>query len=200
MRKTILILTAMLLIVGSVVPVEAASRLQVVRSAVPKVVETVTKTAGKVGDDISSFFWRNKMAITTGTVLATAATNPEPFIDGAVALANGPPVVIQSNGEYPIVKRSRSIDGGGYTFIGSLLGIARLVGMYKYGGRAKTVAKIVTVILLIGFVLFCCNAVRADCFDTEIAATLNVPPWGWRILWDTLTNVIMVVILLLVPT
>ena len=197
MRKIILMLAAALLIVGVVGSAEAASKLQMVRSAVPKVVETVTKTAGKVGDDISSFFWRNKASIVTGTALVTAATNPVPFVEGAVAAINGPPTVIVQNVD---PKKTRTTpDRSSYVFFGSLLGILTLIGMYKCGGRARTVAKITTVVLLVGAILFCCNAVRADVFDTELAAMINVPSWGWRVFWDCATNLLMVVILLLVP-
>ena len=200
MRKIAFILAA-LIVVGVVNSAEASSRLQAIRSTVPKVVEAATRTAGKVGDGISSFFWRNKVAITSGTALVTVATNPEPFIDGVVAVVNGPPAVLQNSGEHPIVqtgkKRNRSVDWSGYVFLGG--GILALVGMYGYGGRARTVAKVAVVVLLVGFVLLCCNAVRADGF-TEIEAMVNVPPHGWRVIWDMVTNIIMLVIHLLVPT
>ena len=200
MRKFAFILAA-LIVVGVVVPAEAANRLQLLRSKVPTIVEAATKTVGKVGDGISSFFWRNKASIVTGTVLVTAATHPELVAESAVAVAQGPPTVTVQSGEYTVVpKRTRSVDWNVYVFLGGLLGILALIGMYGYGGRARTIAKIVGVVLLVGFVVSCCGVVRADSFDAEIDAMVNVPPWGWRVIWDVTTNIIMLVILLLVPT
>ena len=201
MRKFALILAA-LIVAGVVESAEAANRLQVIRFKVPAIVETATKTAGKVGGDISSFFWRNKVAITTGTVLVTAATNPELVAESVVAAVTRPPTVIVQNGdptgEYTVVtpQKIRSAGWSGYVFLGG--GILALTGMYGYGGRARTIAKVAVVVLLVGFVLFCCNAVRADSF-TEIEAMVNVPPWGWKFLWDMLTNILMIVIFLCVP-
>ena len=204
MRKFALILAA-LIVVGVVNSAEAANKRlqQTIRSAVPKAVDTATKTIGKIGGDVSSFFWRNKASIVTGTVLVTAATNPEPFIEGAVAAAQGPPtVVVQSgspSGGYAVVPRkNHSVDWSGYVFLSGLLGILALIGMYVYGGRMRTVAKVTVVVLLVGFVAFCCGVVRADGFD-EINAMVNVPPHGWRVIWDVVTNLLMIVLLLLVP-
>ena len=105
MRKIILLLAAVL-VVSVVESVEAANRLRTIRSAVPKIVSTATKSLAKIGDGVSSFLWRNKGAITTGTVLVTATTNPEPFIDGVVAVANGTPILIQDGDRTVALKTS----------------------------------------------------------------------------------------------
>ena len=195
MRKFALILAA-LIVVGIVNSVEAANRLQIIRSAVPRVMNT----AMKIGDDVAGFFWKNKVAITTGTLLVTAATNPEPFVEGAVAVVNGPPVVIQNTGDYPIAqKRVRSTDWSGYVVLGTLIGIGGLILMYEAGGRARTVAKIVTVALFVGFVLFCCGVVRADVPDANDTVICAVQPLGGAFWWNRLFDLLTIIILLFLP-
>jgi len=132
-RKFILILTV-LVILCVVNTAEAAYRCVIV----PKVVSTATRSLIKVGEDVVGFFWKNKVAIATGTVLVTAAMQPQPFIDGAIAVAAGPPVVIQHSGGYGVVPRQ-----GGYIFPVVLIGIVTLVVLYMYGGQARIVAKLI---------------------------------------------------------
>lgn len=42
---------------------------------------------GKYGDRAMDFVWRNKLALLTGTTLAAFIANPEPFLDGAIQVA-----------------------------------------------------------------------------------------------------------------
>jgi|GEM_PF-732017 len=42
---------------------------------------------GKYGDRAMDFVWRNKLALLTGTTLAAFVANPEPFLDGAIQVA-----------------------------------------------------------------------------------------------------------------
>ena len=182
MRKFILILTVVLLIICVNNSAQAASRF----SVLPKVVNTVTKSLIKVGEDFCGFFWRNKVAITTGTVLVTAAMQPEPFISGAVAVASGPPVVVQSTGEAPGVSRH------GYFVLAGLIGIVALLLMYKSGGRARIFAKIIAAGLLIGGVIFCCGIVRAGDFGLGTDITVCAVD---KSIWWFLINLVLIILM-----
>ncbi len=205
MQKIVLLLAAALFVAGWNNSVEAANKFQAIRMAVPRVVNTATKNLVKVGEEVSSFFWRNKVAITTGTVLVTAATHPEPFIDGAVSVAAGPPVIVQNvdSAEEPLPiptekKRTRSNDWNGYFFLGGLIGVMGLIIMYEAGGRTRTAAKIITVLLLFGVVLLCCGVARADAPGADVAAFAVWPDLG-KLFWNHLFDILMIVILLFLP-
>ena len=195
MRKYMLIPAAMLsVVVGLAASVEAANRIQTIRSSVPKVVNTATKSLVKVGDDISSFLWRNKGTITTGTVLVTAASNPEAFIDGAVAMAAGPPILIQDGDRTVIQKRVRSGNWNGYILLAGLIGILGLIVLRKSSARTWTVAKVVTVALLFGLVIAWCGIARADDFSTIFVSTCVVP-FGW----NRIIDIVLIIVMLFLP-
>ena len=182
MRKFILILTVVLFIICVNNSTQAASRY----SVMPKVVNTATKSLIKVGEEFCGFFWKNKVAITTGTVLVTAAMQPEPFISGAVAVASGTPVVVQSTGEAPGGSRHR------YFVLASLIGVAALVGMYKFGGKARIFAKIIAAVLLIGGVIFCCGVARADDFGLGTDVTVCAVDKSF---WWFLINLVLIILM-----
>jgi len=181
-RKFILIL-AVLVVLCVVNTAEAAYRCAVV----PKVVNSTTRSIIKVGEDFFGFFWRNKVAIATSTILVTAATQPQPFIDGAVAVASGPPVLIQHPGVYGVTPRQ-----GGHFFPVALIGVVVLIGMYMYGGQARTAAKIIALALLIGGVIFCCGVARADVSDLGLDATTCTVD---RSIWWFIINLILIILL-----
>ena len=193
MRKIILLLAAVL-VACVVESVEAASRFQAIRSAVPKAMNTATKSLVKVGDGISSFLWRNNGTITTSTVLVTVASNPEPFIDGAVAIAAGPPILIQDGDRTAIQKRARSGNWNGYILLAGLIGILGLIVLRKSSARTWTVAKVVTVALLIGLVIACCGIACADDFGTIFAPTC-VAPFGW----NRIIDLVLIIVMLFLP-
>ncbi len=205
MQKIVLLLAAALFVVGWNNSVEAANRLQTLRSAVPRVVDTAMKSLVKVGEDFSSFFWRNKVAITTGTVLVTAATHPEPFIDGAVAVAAGPPVIVRNvdSAEEPLPiptekKWTRSSGWGGYVFLAGLIGVMGLIIMYEAGGRTRTAAKIITVLLLFVAVLLCCGVARADAPGADVAACAVWPDLS-KLFLSYIFDIILIVVMLFFP-
>ena len=195
MRNFIILAVAALLVACAVESVEAASRLQAIRSVAPKVVNTATKSLAKVGDDISSFLWRNKGSITTGTALVTVATNPEPFIDGAVAMVAGPPILIQDGDRTVIQKRARSGNWNGYIFPAGLIGILGLIVLCKSSARTRTVAKVVTVVLLIGLVIASCGIACADDFGTVFDTTCPAWHWGGGRIFD----LVLIVVMLFLP-
>ena len=200
MRKYMLIPAAMLsVVVGLAASVEAANRIQTIRSAVPKVVNTATKSLVKVGDDISSLLWRNKGTFTTGTVLVTVASNPEPFIDGAVAMVAGPPILIQDGDRTVIQKRVRSGNWNGYIFLAGLIGILGMIVLRKSSARTRTVAKIVTVALLIGLVIAWCGVARADDFGTVFAPTCAAWPFGWHWGGGRILDLVLIIVMLFLP-
>ena len=49
----------------------------------------IVNFVGKTCDDAANVLWRNKGAVTLGTVLVTAAANPEPFIEGTTTIIGG---------------------------------------------------------------------------------------------------------------
>jgi len=233
-RNFITLAVAAVLVACVVESVEAANRLWTIRSSVPKVVNTATKSFGKIGDGVSSFLWRNKGAITTGTVLVTAATNPEPFIDGVVAVANGPPILIQDGDRTVALKTSAN--WGGYIVLGSLACMVGLIVLYEAGGKLRTIAKIatallisvalfwlgvigadiliglialltaivlwtlrtdpkiVTAVLLIGFVIAGCGVACADDFGTIFDPTC-VAPFGW----NRIIDIVLIIVMLFLP-
>ena len=199
MRKIIMLAVATVLVACVVESVEAASRIQTIRSAVPKVVNTATKSLGKIGDGVSSFLWRNKGTITTGTVLVTVASNPEPFIDGAVAMAAGPPILIQDSDRTVIQKRARSGYWGGYIFLAGLIGILGLIVLCKSSARMRTVAKIVIVALLIDLVIAGCGVARADDFGTVFAPTCAAWPFGWHWGGGRILDLVLIIVILFLP-
>ena len=183
MQKTMLMLAVALGIVGCDNSAEAANRLQAIRSAVPKVVNATIK----VGDDLSAFFWRNKVAITTGTLLVTAATCPEVFVDGAVAVASGPPVIVQ-NYESVVQKRTRQIP---WQVFGGMIVTLILGVMYATGGRSRTAAKIVAVVLLLGGALLFTTTAWAGPGMVEAVAG--------RSIWSYLLDLVLILLMLTIP-
>ncbi len=211
MKKVVLVLAAALVVAGWAGSVEAASRGRMIRSAIPRVVDSATKCFVKVGEAASGLFWRNKVAIAAGTALVTVASHPEPFIDGAVAVAAGPPIVVA--GVDPAVKPvvvSRNTRPTGSTgswngglILGGLIGLLGLIVLYETGGRARTAAKVITVVALFTAVLFFCGvagAAEVGCAQgtTSLSATALptvVPPvaaiFNWRIVLDFVLILLM---------
>ena len=157
---------------------------QAIRSAVPKAMNTATKSLVKVGDGISSFLWRNK-----GTVLVTAASNPEAFIDGAVAMANGPPILIQDGNRTVALKISAN--WGGYIVLGSLACMMGLIVLYEAGGKLRTIAKLTTA-LLISVALFWLNVIGADILIGLIVLLTTIVLWTLRTDPKIVTAVLLV--------
>jgi hypothetical protein len=155
----------------------------------------------KIGDDVAGFFWKNKMAVTTGTFIFTAATNPEPFVEGAVAIVNGPPVVIQSTGGPPVIQqRSGSDHWTGYAVLVGLLGVCGLILMYETGGRWSTGAKVVGFILLVGVVLFFCTTARADVLGASSPVQCTAwPSLGWGFWLNRLCDLLVILVLVYLP-
>ena len=170
MRKLFLILGVTVLVVGGVATTEASSRMS---------------RLIKIGEEASNFFWRNKVAITTGTLLVTAASCPEVFVDGAVAMASGPPVIVQN---YEAAGQKRAINWN--MFVG-LIGVLTLGVMYAVGGRARSIAKIVTIILLLGGVLYFSG--------TAWAGTGSVEAVAGRSIWSYLFDLILIILMLGIP-
>jgi len=141
----------------------------------------------KLGEEASNFFWRNKVAITTGTVLVTAAACPEVFVDGAVAVASGPPVIVQ-NYDSAVPKRTRHIPWQVYggMIVTSILGV-----MYATGGRSRTAAKIVAVVLLLGGALLFTT--------TAWAGTGMVEAVAGRSIWSYLLDLVLILLMLTIP-
>ena len=152
-----------------------ASPIKTLVPRAAKVGSGIPATIGKVGDGVSNWLWRNKGTVATGTVLTTFAMKPEPFLEATTKVASG---------------------HGGF---GLLIGLAMLVGLivlYEIGGRTRTIARIVTVALLIGFVLFCCNAARADDFSTVLEPTCAAWHFGWG---GRIIDIVLIVVMLLIP-
>ena len=190
MRKFVLILLTILFVVGTRIPAEAAGRGRVVRSAV----NTVTKSLAKAGDGLSSFFWRNKVAITTGAILVTAASHPEAIIDGAATALAGPPILVQ-NPDAALRKIRPFADFGGSVFLAGLIVVLFLVLLYESGGRARIAAKLIGTVLLIALVVFCCGVARAGVPGTEINTILA----AGRSLWGFLLEIVLILLTLGVP-
>ena len=165
-------------VLGSASFAAAASPIRVLVPKAAKVVTGIPATIGKVGDGVSNWLWRNKGTVATGTVLTTFAMKPEPFLEATTKVASG---------------------HGGF---GILIGLAALVGLivlYEIGGRTRTIARIVTVALLIGLVLFCCNAARADDFSTMLEPTCIAWPIGWKFRGDRLLDIVLIAVMVLFP-
>jgi len=173
---------AALIAAGVVQSVQAANRVQMIRAMVPR----VTKSLVKASEEITSFFWKNKVSIATGTLLVTAATQPEPFINGAVAAVNGPPVVVQNSG---MMQARRG--GNGYVLLGCLIGLVVLAFMYKSGGQARTAAKIIAVCAVAGIVIFCCGVARADTFSMGFDTSVQIVS---KSLWWYIVNLIVIIL------
>ena len=63
-----------------------------------RAVTNTVNLVGKMCDNISAVIWRNKGSIAIGTTAVAVAANPEPFIQGAVAVVTGTTEkVVQSN-------------------------------------------------------------------------------------------------------
>ena len=173
MQKILLTLAvALLVIAGSIGSAEAASR---------------ASRLIKLGEEATGFFWRNKVAITTGTVLVTAATYPEVFVDGAVAVASGPPVIVQ-NFDTTVQKRTRQIPWGVFS---GLIATLVLGVMYTTGGRSRTAAKIVAVVLLLGGALLFTT--------TAWAGTGMVEAVAGRSIWSYLLDLVLILLMLTIP-
>ncbi|MCL2305686.1 MAG: hypothetical protein FWC43_10110 [Planctomycetaceae bacterium] len=140
----------------------------------------------KLGEEATSFFWRNKVAITTGTLLVTAASCPEVFVDGAVAVAVGPPIIVQNCDS---VVQKRAIN---WRVLGGVIATLTLGVMYVAGGRARITAKIVTIILLIGGVLYFSGVVHAGTGGVVEAV-------AGRSIWSYLFDLILIILMLGIP-
>ncbi len=214
MKKIVLILAAALVVASWAGAAEAASRGRMIRAAVPRVVDSATKCFVKVGEATSGFFWRNKVAIAAGTALVTIAGHPEPFIDGAVAVVAGPPIVVagvNSAGKPVVVSRNARPAGSagswnGSLVLGGLIGLLGIIVLYEADGRARTAAKVITVVALFAAVIFFCGiagAAEVGCIPetAALSETVELPAavtpvaglFNWRIVLD-------VVIILLTMT
>ena len=139
--------------------------------------------------------------VTAGTVLVTAATNPELVAEIAVAIVNGPPTIIVQNGdptgEYSTVsydkKRVRSSGWGGYTVFGGLIGIVGLILLYEAGGRWRSVAKIIAA-LLVGAMLFWFGIIGADVFCCLVVVLGLIALWKFGGQMRTIPKVITIVL------
>jgi len=127
------------------------------------------------------------------------ATNPEPFIDGAVAVANGPPILIQDSDRTVIQKRVRSGNWNGYIFLAGLIGILGLIVLRKSSGRTWTVAKVVTVALLVGLVVARCGIACADDFGAAFTPTCTAWPFGWHWNGGRIFDIVLIIVMLFLP-
>lgn len=59
----------------------------------------------RFGDRAMDFVWRNKLALSTGTVLAAFLANPEPFLDGTLQLAESGLDSLTTNVAKPIAEK-----------------------------------------------------------------------------------------------
>lgn len=59
----------------------------------------------RYGDRAMDFVWRNKLALSTGTVLAAFLANPEPFLDGTLQLAESGFDSLTTNVAKPIAEK-----------------------------------------------------------------------------------------------
>ena len=64
--------------------------------------------------------------------------------------------------------------------------------MYKFGGKARTAAKIIVAVLLIGGVIFCCGIVRASDFGLGTDVTVCAVDKSF---WWFLINLVLIILM-----
>jgi len=126
------------------------------------------KTAKKIINFASDSLWRNKGTVAGGVALATAAANPEPFVNGFVTILAGTgQAIIQTGINYPFY---------------CLLGILCIVAVRWFLRLRRNIFLRVLPLLLVGLFL-CTGVAEAGIAVPDFSgATIGSPWWnviGW---------------------
>ena len=171
---------------GSVTVAEAALPIKAVRTLGPRAVVMVRN----VGNGISNFLWSNKGTITTGVVLATFASEPEPFVQGATTVVTATAektieTVVPAVAE--TVTTTASVGLLEYLILaglGAVCTVAVYLAIRKVQWRRHAVP--IAIFLVVFLVICCCGiAVRADTIgvSNEMICGVYSVHWG-KLIWN----------------
>ena len=134
---------------------------------------------GNTCDSAANLLWRNKGAVMLGTLLVTAAANPEPFVQGAATVVTGTSQTVYAS------------------YIGSMLSYVLiaivLIAVGRYLFRRIRLWRVLP-LLLLGLLLCCGGVAEAGMMNVVPETQLGIikPPW-----WGVFDLIIFVLTLFL---
>jgi len=161
--------------------------------AITKIADRTVTFVGKAVDNTAAVLWRNKEAVVLCTALAVAATNPEPFVQGATTVATSAvegATAIVTSGTDAVIKTTAGSGSGFISFL--VLAVLFIAGLWLFVSIIKFKFWRAVPLLVIALLLCFGGVASAAMFTSvpEMMCTAPATPIHW---WNIITIILFIV-------